>query len=154
MRPWDCARLCRGPADPFPKSFQFFTNLDTTSRTRSGLLRQGAHFRPNQPPQLEPSAGSGLSQEVPMDAKDHCTGAASNLVAFLSLARSTSRHALCLATVLFVTLSLVAQPASAGQQDSLPPPPDALARAKPAPANPLIIVPAGSGIALVLTHPI
>jgi hypothetical protein len=86
-------------------------------------------------------------------SNDRCVRAVSSLVAFLSLAKTNSKLICALTTVLFFTLSSVAQQ-TASQPDSLTTPPDALAAAKLAPGTTSITVPAGTSIALVLTHPI
>jgi hypothetical protein len=86
-------------------------------------------------------------------ANDRCLRAVSNLVAFLSLAKTRTKQTFVLTTILFVSLSSVAQQQTASQSDSSTTPPDGLASAKPAPGT-SITVPAGTSIALVLTHPI
>jgi hypothetical protein len=87
-------------------------------------------------------------------SNDRCIRAVSNLVAFLSLAKTSFKQSLALTTILFVTLSSVAQQQTASQLDSQTTPPDALSSAQPAPGTTSITVPAGTSIALVLTHPI
>lgn len=85
---------------------------------------------------------------------DRCLRAVSNLVAFLSLAKSSAKQTLVLTTILLVALPSVAQLQTASQWNSQTTPPDAPASAPPAPGPTSITVPAGTSIALVLTHPI
>jgi hypothetical protein len=84
-------------------------------------------------------------------SNDRCVHAVSSLVAFLSLAKTNSKQIFALATVLFFSLFSVAQQ-TASQPDSQATP--ALAAAKPVPGTTSITVPAGTSIALVLTHPV
>jgi len=91
-----------------------------------------------------------------MSGNDGCLRTVSSLVSFLSLAKTRIKQNLAFTTILFVTLSSssVAQLQTASQWDSQTTPPDALASAKPASGATSITVPAGTSIALVLTHPI
>lgn len=87
-------------------------------------------------------------------SNDRCVRAVSNLVAFLTLAKKSSKLTLALTTFLFATLSSVAQQQNSSQPDSQTLPPEAIAAAKPEPGTSSVTVPAGTSIALVLTHPI
>jgi hypothetical protein len=87
-------------------------------------------------------------------SNDGCLRAVSNLVAFLSLAKKRTKCVLVFTTLLCAAVSSVAQLQTASQWDSQPTPPDRLASAKPAPGTTSVTVPAGTSIALVLTHPI
>ncbi len=89
-----------------------------------------------------------------MSGNDRCLRTVPSLVGFLSLAKTRIKQNLAFTTILLVALSSVAQLQTASQWDSQTTPPNALASAKPASGATSITVPAGTSIALVLTHPI
>ena len=90
-----------------------------------------------------------------MSAND-CSLRTLSTTAFLSLAKTQIRQVIALTCTLLLAISSLAQktPPPNPQTDSKTTSTDALSSAKPGPESATVTVPAGSRIALVLTHPI
>src|ERR1039458_289180 len=136
----------------FTNHLQFFTNLYLTLSEPRGLIARERTKTLHSP--LEGKA-SVFNRRHQMSANDRSFRTRS-ATTFLFLANTRIRQGIALTSTLLLAISCLAQRVSlpTSQLDSKTISQDALSSAKPAPEATTITVPAGTRIALVLTHPI